>query len=706
VDVPSEAARKHHHRARNDDREAVPAAPTPAAEIALLENLRIHQVELEMQNEELRRVQSDLETSRAGYFDLYNLAPVGYLTVSEDGAILQANVRAASLLGTSNSALSHRPFSRSLTSSSSDTYYLAFRRLLETGAPQTCEVKMLRSDGTHFWARLEMSLTPGESGRVLRLVIVDITVRLQLEEALRQTNSQLAAEKRIAEEATAAKSQFLSAMSHEIRTPLNGVVGMIDLLLQTDLSTEQRDYARLLSQSAESLLGLANNILDLSKIEAGKFELEETPFNLAKLIEDALDFVSFTAKEKPLEFACWYPACTPTHFLGDAGRLRQILTNFLSNAAKFTHSGYVLVEVEAAEPIRGKAAVRVSVHDTGMGIAPETLSHLFTEFRQADATIARRFGGTGLGLAIVKQLVDLMGGEVNVSSKVGEGSTFSCRVPLKVDPTQSSPSVDNAALAEMSVLVVGVNNITRLVVSEWCQRVGMKVDQCDFSAFPTRLHSTARAAAPLDLVIVHGVFLELSEAVSSFHANAGHPAPKLVLRAADLFEESRCLAADASFPIPVRAGVFWERLQQLFPAVRPPHSHAPPPPSPEPVVAKVLVVDDNPVNRKLACALLARLGIQVETANDGAEALEKASRHDYRMVFMDCAMPVMDGFAATTAIRRLGGEKSTLPIVAITATATVENRNHCFAVGMNDFLTKPLRSDQLSACLSQWLPKN
>jgi PAS domain S-box-containing protein len=641
-------------------------APTPGESLALFEELHIHQVELELQNEQLRCAQAALEASRTSYFDLYNLAPVGYLTVSEQGAILQANLRAASLLGSASSALLSRHFSRLIVAPTCDTYYLALKRLLESGEPQTCEVKMLRTDASHFWARLEMSLAKDESGRVLRIVILDITVRIELEEALRQTNGQLALEKRIAEEATAAKTLFLSAMSHEIRTPLNGVIGMASLLMQTHLSAEQLDYARLLSQSAESLLSLANDILDLSKIEAGKFELEETPFNLPCLIEDSLDLISFTAKEKSLELACWYPAGVPTHFLGDAGRIRQILTNFLSNAAKFTSSGYILVEVEAAEPIDGKSAVRISVHDTGMGISRNMLDHLFTHFHQADATIARRFGGTGLGLAIVKEIVELMGGQVSVASREGEGSTFSCRIPLKVD-------------------------------------------QCDLGRLPSRLKSAASECRQFDIVVVHGDSVDQCKAVSGFRSSVSGLAPKLFLFTSGTIEESSYLAADLSFSTPVRASAFSEQLRQLPPPSGVPlRPEARPPPlqslaPSERANVKVLVADDNLVNQKLACALLSHLGCQVETANNGAEAFEKVSRNDYRIVFMDCAMPVMDGFAATIAIRGLAGAKSRLPIVAVTAFATAEDSSHCFAVGMNDFLTKPLRSDMLSACLAKWL---
>ena len=392
----------------------------------LLEDLRIHQIELEMQNDELRRVQAELELSRARYFDLYDLAPAGYLTIDAHGAILEANLRAATLFATSRTALVRSKFNRHMAVLSQDSFHRIRRQLLKTGEPQVCELKMLRPKGDSFWARLELSLAMDGDAQVCRIVIVDITERRQLEEALRQANLQLTGEKAVAEEATLAKSQFLSAMTHEIRTPLNGVIGMTGLLLQTGLNEEQMSYARVVSDSAETLLGLVNDILDFSKIEAGKFDLEETPFDLESLIEELLALMSPKAHQKSLELACWFPPDAPRNFVADAIRIRQIVTNLISNAIKFTNSGYVLVEVDCGEPVDGVSKVRIAVHDTGIGISAESLTHLFTRFQQADASISRRFGGTGLGLAIVKQLVELMGGEVSVTSVEEEGSTFSC----------------------------------------------------------------------------------------------------------------------------------------------------------------------------------------------------------------------------------------------------------------------------------------
>jgi PAS domain S-box-containing protein len=840
--------------------------PLSGEGLDVLEELRIHQIELEMQNEELRRAQADLEHSRARYFDLYDLAPVGYLTVDDKGAILEMNLRAAALLGANRSSLGQRSFAQSIFNEDQDIYFLTRRRLLESGEAQACELRIMRPNLAPLWARLTMSLAVEGTACVARIVIVDIselklaeqrfeafmlfspagasivdeegryvfvnpamkrhldwdvgawvgktffdvwpaatarllkerheeclrsavtsesetlrlggrdrlyqvlrfpfvgvngkklvgsisldiTERQRLEE-LRVANATLTAEKQVAEDATLAKSQFLSAMSHEIRTPLNGVVGMTGLLLHTDLTEEQLGYGRIIAESAEALLGLLNNILDFSKIEAGKLELDETSFDLESLIEDVLDIMSFKAHEKSLELACWYPAAAPHRFIGDAGRLRQILMNFLSNAVKFTPSGYVLVEVQVNDvpatdlleaqraPLRtakqgetqadigverlttgpsggnspvSRAAVRISIHDTGIGIPKETLKHLFTRFSQADPTISRRFGGTGLGLSIVKQIVELMGGELGAHSEPGEGSTFYCEIPLKIDEAKSRPLPDGGRLAGATVLVSGSQQIARFVVSEWCQRWGMNVKECDLAGVAESLDIATKAGSPFQMVIVDGSSEALLPLIRAIRLDRGSAPPKLVLLSSDPLEKTKELVADAVLATPVRARVLWEKLSELAPGGYLPPLPAPRLSSKPPIVQpktgafRVLVTDDNAVNQKLACALLARLGCDVDTADDGLAALQKVGQQEYGLILMDLVMPHMDGFAATTAIRNLAGQSSAVPIVALTASATESDREHCFAVGMDDFITKPIRSEQLAQCLAKWWPKD
>lgn len=675
----------------------------------LLEELRIHQIELEMQNEELRRVQAELETSRLRYFDLYNLAPAGYLSLDSNGVIIEANLRASTLLATLRSSLTLRKFSRYIAVESKETYELTRLRLLQTGEAANCEVRIVRPNGPLFWARLELSVGDDDHSRIFRIVIVDIDEQRRLAEALREANLQLTVEKRVAEDATRAKSLFLSSMSHEIRTPLNGVVGMANLLLQTEMSGEQSSYARIVSESAEALLGLVNNILDFSKIEAGQVELDETPFDLECLIEDVIDIMSFRAHDKSLEVACWYPASAQRYFIGDSGRLRQILMNFISNSIKFTQSGYVLVEVETEEMSKDRCNVRIAIHDTGIGISKENLRHLFKRFRQADSSIARLFGGTGLGLSIVKQIVELMRGELNVSSIEGEGSTFSCKIPLKVDLARPKTAPDTVVLQGLRVMVSGSHQISRFVIAEWCERWGMEVAQCDLVCLVRNLATASQNSHSFQMVIIDAGINALATFVADLRLAVGTPLPKIVFLTPDSLEKANELGADAVLSTPVRAKSLGETLGQLVAGtsdLKPARGSAIttlPAYSPALKDLKVLVTDDNLVNRKLACALLSRLGCDVDTADDGEQAVNKASKTKYGLIFMDCVMPGMDGFAATTAIRKLAGTHGSVPIVALTASATIEDRDHCLAVGMNDFLTKPIRSEQLSSCLTKWL---
>jgi two-component system sensor histidine kinase/response regulator len=829
--------------------------PAKQEDSGLLEELRIHQIELEMQNEELRRAQADLENSRARYFDLYDLAPVGYITVDDRDAVIEMNLRASALFGANRSALARRGFTQSIAGEDQDIYFSARKELLRTGDRQVCELRMARVNLPHLWARLEMSLAQEGGASVLRVVIVDITERKLAEqrfeafmrfspagasivdeegryvfvnpavtrhidrdpeswigksfaevwpaatarwlkerhavslrsgavttdsetlrvgsqerayqvlrfpfagangtklvgsiwldvterqrlEELRVANVKLATEKKVAEDATHAKSQFLSAMSHEIRTPLNGVVGMAGLLLHTDLTAEQRGHAQIVADSAEALLGLVNNILDFSKIEAGKLELDETSFDLERLIDDVLDLMSFKAHEKSLALACRYPIAAPCRFLGDAGRLRQILMNFLSNAIKFTPAGHVLVEVDVTAEgadadrqiaiagaldgapvlrhvaedavVERRAVVRFAIRDTGIGIPKENLKHLFTRFSQADPTIARRFGGTGLGLSIVKQIVELMGGQLGATSVEGEGSNFYCELSLKIDPVQPRPLGDDGRLAGACVLVAGGQHIARLIVSEWCRGWGMNVAECEVDELSRITDGAATEGQPFQIVIIngdHNTLLAMSSAVRS-HGGAG--APKLVFLVSDPLEKTRELVADAVFSTPLRARVFYEKLCELTAGARlqslsgPRLSYRKPAAVAKAGEFKVLVTDDNPTNQKLTCALLARLGCDVDTADNGVAAVQKISQQEYGLVFMDCVMPEMDGFAATTAIRSLAGKGANVPIIALTASATIEDREHCFEVGMNDFISKPIRSEQLARCLAKWWPR-
>lgn len=661
----------------------------------IFHELRVHQIELEMQNEELRRTQHELEISRRRYFDLYDLAPVGYLTLNEQGLIKEVNLATATLLGTERNKLLEHPFSSFIFPDDQDLYYLHRKKLQQTHELQDWKIHLSRSDGSPLWVR--MLLAPLRNGEY-RMTIVDATERKQAEKALREsferlatildsidaliyiadmethelllvnaygrrvwggnpgqkcwsvfqkdqkgpcafctneklldkdgqptgvhawefqntangrwfdcrdvaipwtdgrmvrmeittditkhkkTEEELVIATKAAESANIAKSQFLANMSHEIRTPMNAVVGLIELLLNTELTREQREYAELVKISGKNLVELISNILDLSKIEAHKIELEEVCFDLNKEMTGTMALFALRAKEKGLNLKTEIAPDVPLLLKGDAARLRQIITNLVSNAIKFTEKGSVALRISKDKEDEQQTTLRFQVHDSGIGIAAEKLEAIFQPFTQADNTTTRRYGGTGLGLTIARQLAELMGGTVGVVSQETVGTTF------------------------------------------WFTAVFVK--------------QAERRDAPRDV---------------------------------SLAREER------KFPLSTTA---------------PPGN-------------RVLVAEDDFTNQLMTKAILEKFGYQVDVANNGVEALNLLEKSDYALVLMDCMMPMLNGFEATAVIRDPNSavRNHALPIIALTANAFKEDRARCLAAGMDDYLAKPIDVTNILAMLEKW----
>jgi len=554
----------------------------------------------------------------------------------------------------------------------------------------------------------------------LRVDEAQATLEARVEERTREL--QAATEEarnsaRAALEASRAKSQFLATMSHEIRTPMNGVLGMTDLLRGTPLNERQRRFVEAVYHSGQSLLRIINDILDFSKIEAGKIELEHINFDLRELVEDVCGMFAQQAHGKGLEITCLLPHTLPIALRGDPMRLRQVITNIVGNAVKFTTAGEVSVRVGLVDEDDRRARLHFEVSDTGIGIPVDKQDRIFEAFSQADSSTTRSFGGTGLGLAISKQLVDLMGGHLQVRSTVGEGATFW----FEVDVIKQSASArrvfsGDGRLNGLRVLVVDDNATNREILEEQTAAWNVQCTSCAGAREAMALMEAAFARGePFEVVVldlhmpdIDG--LELARTIKSTPAFAA--TPLIMLSSATLRDGAQAVPQGlirCSLTKPVRQSDLFQAIataNEEGPAPAPAESTVEPPAVVARSGCRVLLAEDNLINQDVAKAMLEVIGARTTVVSDGRQVLEALAREPFDLILMDCQMPGMDGYEATARVRereRAGGGR--IPIIALTANAVAGDAEHCIAAGMDDYLSKPFSQRELAELVTRWAPQ-
>jgi two-component system sensor histidine kinase/response regulator len=668
----------------------------------------------------LKQTEKSLRDSEALYHSLVEALPVylfrkdryGRFTFANGPFCAEVKLSLAELLGKTDRDL--------YPAELAEKYMRDDRRIMETGQVfETIEEHIGTDGGTTYVSVLKVPLRDSNQEIIgVQGIFWDVTPRLKAEEALRQA-------KEAAEAASRAKSEFLANMSHEIRTPMNAIIGLTELLLDTPLNAEQRDYLQTIKKSADALLSVINDILDFSKIEAGKLELEYSPFDLRESLGDTLNTLALRAHQKGLELACHIASDVPEIVIGDPVRLRQILINLVGNAIKFTECGEVVVDVAVSRLTRKEAAeapalpfesrlneedsthclLHFSVRDTGIGIPADKQAQIFEAFTQADGSTTRRYGGTGLGLAISSRLVQRMGGRIWVESEPGRGSTFhfTARFAQPSVPPEQPRRQEPSRLRGLSVLVVDDNATNRFILAETLMQWQMRPTTVENAAAAMEaLESAHQAGEPFPLVLLDAQMpgmdgFMLAQRIRE-HPDLVGATIMMLSSACQPLEARRCqeLGLAAYLTKPIKQA---ELYRAILAALGSPEAQPPMPPPPSPRVGRtlrVLLAEDNLVNQKLIVRLLEKQGHTVVVAANGREAVEAVERQPFDLVLMDVQMPEMDGFEATAAIRQW--ERSAgrhLPILAMTAYAMKGDRERCLAAGMDDYISKPIQPREL-----------
>jgi PAS domain S-box-containing protein len=665
---------------------------------SLLQGFLLDITERKTAEQALRDSEAELSRQKAYYQELHQLSPVAIVTLGMDERVVSWNPAAEQLFGYAREEAVGRLLDDLLfpTEDMLEESRAVWRQAEEQGLAHVI-ARRARKDGKFVDVEILMVPLVVDGERTGYLVLYhDI--------------SELQRAREEAEAATHAKSAFLATMSHEIRTPMNAVIGMGGLLLDTELTEEQRQFAEVIRTSGEALLRIIDEILDFSKIEAGKLELEEHALEVRACAESALDLVAVRASEKDIELACLVDEDVPAAILGDPTRLRQALGNLLANAVKFTDVGEVVLAVAAEDGGGDLRRLRFSVRDTGIGIPAERMHRLFESFSQVDASTTRRYGGTGLGLAISKRLAELMGGTLWAESEERKGSTFHFEIVAQEAAAPARPvRLDGEPrIAGKRLLVVDDNATNREILRRLAESWGMLVEVVER---PTEALARVRRGDPFDAAVLDMQMPEmdglgLAREIRRYRDEK--ELPLLLLTSVGHLAETRgANEFSAQLAKPVKSSQLYDALVRVLATGAAPVS-APggdgDGSSSAGVALRLLVAEDNAVNRQLALALLGKLGYEADVVENGREALDALESETYDIVLMDVQMPELDGLEATRLIRHRFGSGEGPTIIAMTANAMEGDREDCLGAGMDDYLSKPIRVDELARALARWRP--
>ena len=669
---------------------------------------------------ELAEAREQLREAEDRFRDLFENADDLIMSISAEGRLLHVNNAWLAALEYFDRENAPKNIFDVIHPDLLENFKYVFDTVLSSGQPEIVETDFVSAEGRRM--TVEGTLVPkilDERAVMVRVIFRDITLRKQIEVELGQARD-------AALESARLKSQFLTNVSHEIRTPMNGIIGMLDLLLDSTLNAEQREYADTARSSAEALLALINNILQMSKLEAGRLSVESTDFNLQETVERIIDVQKIAALGKDIDIVVTFDKSLPAVVRGDIGKFRQVLTNLTNNAVKFTDEGKITVTVKRDQETDTHLLVRVGVTDTGIGISEVEMPRLFQSFSQMDGSTTRQHGGVGVGLSTAKQLTELMGGVIGVESKAGKGATFWFTIPFeKRAVAKAIFETSRVALPGAKALVLDLNETSRRVLLHYLNEWKMlpTVAPGPLEAL-SALRSAATAGDPFRIAIFELKMprtdgLELARSIR-LDPIIGSTAMVGLVNAGERVDDSRVRAEGISAYVykPVdqielrdtivaamaRTSPAAARVQ---PAVAPPKTAAsaqPAKPSRAPADLRILVAEDNHLNQKLILSQLRKLGYNADAVFNGSEVIEAVGKQSYDVIIMDCQMPSIDGYEATKEIRRREGTQRQIRIIALTAHALEGDREKCLAAGMDDYLSKPTKQEDLAAALARWTP--